>query len=273
MRLVNDEVTVRAPAIATGVGSPFGTVGLCLGLADTFTVRATTLAKVSDDAFTRGLFAGLESVGAPLFRPDITVGTRIPSERGLGEDISHVIAGLVAAQGMLGNPEDFDILGLADDLGVDPLAAATSLQGGALVGTLRLEPPTYIRPTLFIPDFSALSSQWTPEANEHVKADKVCRAMHTSALLGAVLAGAGDVHDLFEATEDVWALTNYATIVPASVALVEWLRESGFPATLAGKGTAVISLTPVSVAVTEAAKSAGWRVLSTSLDLRGTEIL
>lgn len=272
MRIATDRVTVKVPATIGGLGSGGPTTALAIGLSDTFEVRAATMSAVSRDPFTKALFAGLEAFGAPLFRPEITRTNRILRSRGLGDWAAHTVAGLRAAKAMLGDPEDFDVLDIAIKLGANPTRAKASFVGGCLLGTVRVEPPAFVAPTLFIPDFE-VPADATAALPSSVRFERAAQAAESAAILGALMAGAGTPADLMAATADNVRLMHLASVAPASAALVEWLRECDLPAALSGNGSAVVSLSPVSVGVAASAKASGWRVVPTTVDNGGIAVL
>jgi|GEM_PF-7071407 len=234
MRLATDHVTVKTPASVLGLGAGGEAVACAIDIVDTIEVKTATIADVREEDFTKGLFTALEHYGASLFRPEITVESGIPFNRGLGRRTAHMIAGLLAAREMLGRPEDFDILAFADAIGAQPARAEVVLNGGCVLGDVQVESDLDI--TLFIPDFEI-----TTDAREvmpsSVRFGRVRDGVKAALTLGAAMAtGITDREVLFRATEDHVRKMQLALVAPACVALVDWLRDIHLPAALSGDG-------------------------------------
>jgi homoserine kinase len=141
-------VTVRTPATSANLGPGFDSLGLALALYDEITVEATDdgaieVAVEGEGAgelpgderhlVVRAIRAGLEYAGAG--RPGLRLRCRnaIPHGRGLGSSASAVVAGLVAARGLLTDPAPLDeatLLRLATAFEGHPDNAAAALLGG-----------------------------------------------------------------------------------------------------------------------------------------------
>lgn len=144
-------VTVRTPATSANLGPGFDSLGLALALYDEVEVVATGDGGVDviiegegagavpgDERHlvVRALRAGLEHAGAG--RPGLRLRCRnaIPHGRGLGSSASAVVAGLVAARGLLADPAPLDdgaLLRLATAFEGHPDNAAAALLGGFTV--------------------------------------------------------------------------------------------------------------------------------------------
>lgn len=163
--LVGRPVTVRTPATSANLGPGFDSLGLALALYDEVEVVATGDGRVDvivegegagvvpgDERHlvVRAIRAGLELAGAG--RPGLRLRCRnaIPHGRGLGSSASAVVAGLVAARGLLADPAVLDpptLLRLATAFEGHPDNAAAALLGGFTVswtdsapGSLDAEP-------------------------------------------------------------------------------------------------------------------------------------
>jgi homoserine kinase len=141
-------VSVRTPATSANLGPGFDSLGLALALYDEIDVVATGDGGVDvivegegagavpgDERHlvVRAIRAGLEYAGAG--RPGLRLRCRnaIPHGRGLGSSASAVVAGLVAARGLLADPaplDDATLLRLATAFEGHPDNAAAALLGG-----------------------------------------------------------------------------------------------------------------------------------------------
>ena len=271
MRLITDHVTVKVPATILGLGSGGDGVACAVAIADTIEVKATTLAQIREDDFTRGLFTALEHYGASLFRPEITVGSRVPKNRGLGRKSSHLLAGLMAAREMLGRPHDFDVLAFADAIGAQPARAKAALSGGCVLGDVQVR--SDLKLTLFIPDFAIERNERESVPNS-VRYERVRDGINAALTLGSAIgAGVTDREVLFRATEDHIMKMQLALVAPACAALVDWLRDVRLPAAISGDGSTIVCLSEVPSGVAESAKSSGWNVIATKIENSGTSIV
>ena len=148
-------VTVRTPATSANLGPGFDSLGLALALYDQIEVvalPATASARPVEvhvegegagvvpcdehHLVVRAIRAGLEHAGAG--RPALVLRCRnvIPHGRGLGSSASAVVAGLVAARGLVAGPaplDDATLLRLATAFEGHPDNAAAALLGGFTV--------------------------------------------------------------------------------------------------------------------------------------------
>ncbi len=266
--------------------------------------NAETIDDAEKNPIVRSLRLALDYVGAPQVGLRVHCTQRIPRDRGLGASAAEVVAGLTLARALVGVTEVLpadDILQIATDLEGHPDNVAAALLGGATVawmddgtaGAVRISPATGIAPVVFIPSFevsTARARALLPDAVSHSAATfNAGRA----ALLGALLSGAeyraiggtvGDeeterengapsLHDLLlNATGDRLHQDYRRSLMESSYALVEWLREAGFPAVISGVGPTVLSMENVPADIREQARGAGWKVLPLSVAQGGTQI-
>jgi homoserine kinase len=184
-------VTVRTPATSANLGPGFDSLGLALALYDEVEVEATAATEgtgvaegitevvvegegagaVPQDGrhlVLRAIRAGLAHAGAG--RPVLRLRCRnaIPHGRGLGSSASAVVAGLVAARGLLIDPtplDDATLLRLATAFEGHPDNAAAALLGGFTIS-------------------------WTESGPGHLDGDPV--RLPVAGNLGASDVGAGD---------------------------------------------------------------------------------
>ena len=151
MRLRADRVQVRVPATSANLGPGYDAMGVALALHDELEVRAVASAGV--DVVVEGEGAGsvptderhlvvqairraLDHVGAPQAGLALTCRNAIPHGRGLGSSAAAVVAGVIAARGLISEPEALDdatVLALATQMEGHPDNAAPAILGGATI--------------------------------------------------------------------------------------------------------------------------------------------
>lgn len=298
VRLVADRAVVRVPATSGNVGPGFDAFGLALGLYDTVEVRATTGAtevvvegegagevpEGEDHLIVRAIRAGLEYVGAPQAGLALRCVNAIPHGRGLGSSAAAVVAGLVAARSLVSEPEALDddaILGLATEFEGHPDNAAPAIHGSATIAWLTDHGPRAVRLPV-LPELSAVvlvptTRLSTTAARAALPATVPHRDAATNSgrtgLLTLALTQRADL--LLDATQDLLHQRYRAAAMPASVDLVERLRERGHAAVVSGAGPSVLVLRAESAGVGEIAGIAGpdWRPLELAVDLDGARVV
>ncbi|MGO1511057.1 MAG: homoserine kinase [Actinomycetaceae bacterium] len=300
-RVVADAAVVRVPATSANLGPGFDALGLALGLHDDVEVRAVTgatsvevvgegegaLPSGEDHLVVRAVRMALEAADAPQVGLELRCTNRIPHGRGLGSSAAAVVAGLMAARGLLhpsaaevGGPlDDAALLALATELEGHPDNAAPALLGGATVAWVdEEEGPTAVRlaldpaiePTVIVPVERLATSKARgvlPAAVPHTDA---AFAAGRAALLVHALAGAPQL--LLAATVDTLHQEQRRAAMPATLALVDALREDGLPAVVSGAGPSVLVLAPVDPSGSALAGSPGWRVLAPGVALDGATV-
>ena len=147
-RPIRGAVTVVVPATTANLGPGFDCLGLTLDLWNDFTFApadglevgiegegADRLPRDADNLVVRAFRRLCDEVGASPsggLRLDCVV--RVPIASGLGSSASAVVAGLLAANELLGGPLDSDgLLALATDVEGHPDNVAAALGGGLVV--------------------------------------------------------------------------------------------------------------------------------------------
>lgn len=294
MRLQRDEVTVQVPATSANLGPGFDAFGIAHALHDVVTVRATTGATQvqvtgegagevptgDDHLVVQALRAGLDHAGAPQAGFSLHCHNAIPHGRGLGSSAGAVVAGLLAARGLISEPEALDdevVLDLATSFEGHPDNAAPALLGGATVAWMEgtraraAQVPLHpdIRPTVLVP------AERLP--TKRARAALPATVAHADAAFNAgragllVLALSSRPELLLPATEDRLHQAQRADAMMATAALVQRLREVGAPAVISGAGPTALVL----VTLTEAQRSVvgeTWHVLDLAVDLDGGQV-
>lgn len=295
MRIVTDQVRVSAPATSGNLGPGFDTLGMAFELRDEITVRAVAGAshvEVSgegagavptddDHLVVRALRAGLDAAGAPQTGVELTCLNRIPHGRGLGSSAAAVVAGLVAARGLISEPEALDdatVLRLATEFEGHPDNAAPAVLGGATVAWIedgvpsaaRLTVGEHVSPTLIVPPGELLTSQARALLPAQVPHRDAAFNASRSALLVLALAGRPDL--LLAATADRLHQGQRAEAMPRTLEVVATLRELGLPAVVSGAGPSVLVLAPVPDETARAFDRHGWTVRTPAVAAAGVRL-
>lgn len=300
VRLIADRAVVRVPATSGNVGPGFDAFGLALGLHDVVEVRAVTGAtqvevegegagevpEGEDHLVVRAVRAGLEYVGAPQAGLALRCRNAIPHGRGLGSSAAAVVAGLVAARALVSEPEALDaesLLGLATEFEGHPDNAAPALLGAATIawdsGTgpraVRLEVLPELAATVLVPAERLSTSTARAALPATVPHRDAAANSGRTGLLTLALTQRPEL--LLTATEDRLHQRYRAAAMPASVELVDRLRERGHAAVVSGAGPTVLVLRDhAGRGTTEdltAVAGPGWRVLELPIDPGGAQVL
>ncbi|WP_456846318.1 homoserine kinase [Cellulomonas sp. P5_C6] len=312
MRLGADHVRVRVPATSANLGPGFDAFGIALGLYDELEVRALGspgvrvevtgegAGQVPDDEqhlVVSSLRAALDLVGASQTGLHLVCHNRIPHGRGLGSSAGAVVAGIVAARGLIAEPD-----ALSDDVALDlaarieghPDNAAPAVLGGA---TLAWRDDRFRAVDLAVHDDVALLAIVPP----HHLSTKAARGVlpatvpHAdaafqagrAALLVEALGRRPDL--LLAATQDRLHQEYRRPVMPGSLALVDVLRAQGVAAVVSGAGPTVLVLARrlgttsgadgvVATDADEAVRAAfggamgGWQILPLPVDREGATV-
>lgn len=308
-------VTVRVPASSANLGPGFDSLGLALDLHDVVTVEALpadaaapsvevavegegagSVPRDETHLLVRSLRTGLAHAGAG--RPRLRVACRngVPHGRGLGSSAATIVAGLVAARGLLADRSPLDdatVLALATAAEGHPDNAAASLFGGFTVawmdpaagrgvlrraGAVRVPVDPRVRVVVCVPDGELATSRaraMLPASVPH--ADAAFNAGR-AALLVEALARRPDL--LLQATEDRLHQRQRADAMPHTWALLEAVRARGAAATVSGAGPCVLVLAEggaARAAVDDALGAPGvagehWRVVEPAVDPEGVTL-
>ncbi|MBE6481657.1 MAG: homoserine kinase [Actinomyces ruminicola] len=299
MRLANERAAVRVPATTANMGPGFDSFGMAFTYYDEVEVRPivgatnVTVEGVgegvvpTDDSnlVVRALRAGLDAAGAPQAGFEMHCVNRIPHGGGMGSSASAAVAGLMLARGLLSDPEalpDEEIFRIATGFEGHPDNVAPAVFGGATVawieadGTPRSAPmpvDATLAVSLLVPPSTTRLS--TEEARK-VLPDSVPRAdalFNTSraAILMLALAGRPDL--LMAGTEDRLHQEYRRGVLPASMAVMDSLREQGYPAVISGAGPTVLVLADMSQQTRFTLERHGWTVLRPGIDLSGAQLV
>jgi len=293
-------VVVEAPASSANLGAGYDCLGMALNIVNRIEleVRGWSRGEIElsvegegqgelnddrDNRFVRGLEAALVEVRGEL--PEgvgwrIEMQNAIPLTRGLGSSAAATVAGIVAADALLGGVlDDMAKLRIATEIEGHPDNAAAALLGGFVVvapgpdgvRALRFDVPRDVRAVLFVPDLRLSTRDMRTALPESVPFDDAV------ANLGAVALGVAGLAtgrtDLFTSlTVDRIHEQYRAAAYPQLPRLIEGARKAGaLGACLSGAGSAVLALTDSMADITRI--EAAFMAVAADTDLTGRVVV
>ena len=306
MRLGSDHVRVRVPATSANLGPGFDALGLALGHYDVIEVKALGSAEVTvevtgegsrdlptgeDHLVVRAIRAALDQVGAPQVGLHLSCVNAIPHGRGMGSSAAAVVAGILAARMLIGDPDALDdraALRLATAFEGHPDNAAPALLGGATVAWEGPEGPRAtalpvhpdVVPVVLVPQGRCATRTARGVLPASVPHADAAFTAGRAALLVQALCHRPDL--LWDATEDRLHQDYRAEVLRPSWDLVQALRSAGQAAVISGAGPAVLVLeragdgdegdrvrAEILGELREGVSAGGWRVLSPGIATEG----
>ncbi len=307
MRLGSDHVRVRVPATSANLGPGFDALGLALGLYDEVEVRALGSPEVAvevtghgsadlptgeDHLVVQAIRAALDDVGAPQVGLHLTCVNAIPHGRGLGSSAAAVVAGILAARMLIGEPEalgDTAAFRLASAFEGHPDNAAPAILGGATVAWTGVDGPHAtalpvhpdVVPVVLLPDVQVATRTARGVLPPMVPHADAAFTAGRAALLVQALCHRPEL--LWEATADRLHQDYRAQVMPGTWELVRGLREAGQAAVVSGAGPAVLVLERASdgdagaagrrellgASAPDGTTASGWQVLTPGIATAG----
>ncbi len=290
---------VRVPGSSANLGPGYDSLGLALAVHDHVEVEAVDadrgarvhvegegadrIATGETNLVVRSVRTALARVGAP--QPGLVLRCRngVPHGRGVGSSAAAVVAGVLAARGLLENPDlldDVTALEVATDLEGHPDNAAASLLGGITIGwtgagaarAVRVDPHPDLACVVAVPDAelsTARARAMLPATVPH--ADAAFTAGR-AALLVEALARHPDL--LLAATEERLHQAYRAPAMPDAATAMATLRSEGLAAVVSGAGPSLLVLGTVDAGLPArvAGLLPGWRVLDPGVDREGARL-
>ncbi|HCJ50069.1 MAG TPA: homoserine kinase [Microbacterium sp.] len=266
MTLPGRSVAVRVPATSANLGPGFDTLGLALSVHDELVVTvlpapgleivvagegARDVPTDASHLVVRSMAYAFEACGRAM--PGIRLEARnaIPHGRGMGSSGAAVVAGLLAAKGLLAGDVELGpetLLRLATELEGHPDNVAPALFGGLTIAWVDDHGPQHkklavhrgVSPLVFVPDFTMSTSVARGLAPLQVTREDAVFNVSRSALLIAALTQSPEL--LMAATEDKLHQSYRAQAMPETDKLVRGLRAGGFAAVVSGAGPSVLVL-------------------------------
>jgi len=291
-------VAVRVPATSANLGPGFDTLGLALSVYDELEVTSLPepgleievsgqgAADVPRDAthlVVRAMAYAYEAFGRRMPGLRIVARNAIPHGRGMGSSGAAVVAGLLAAKGLLEGDVEMgsdDLLRLATELEGHPDNVAPALFGGLTIAWMSSDGPQHkkllvhrgVSPVLFVPEFTMSTSLARSMQPMHVPREDAVFNVSRSALLIAALIQSPEL--LLAATEDKLHQDYRAEAMPATIDLVRDLRARGYAAVVSGAGPSVLVLADgpgrrLEAAEIVARSNTPWDALMLAVDFKG----
>lgn len=294
------EVVVRVPGSSANLGPGYDCLGLALGVHDLVRVVARPagdgvqvevrgqgrdrIASGETNLVVRSVRTALARVGAPQPGLRLHCTNGVPHGRGVGSSAAAVVAGVVAARGLLERPElldDVTALEVATDLEGHPDNAAASLLGGITVGwagtggarAVRIEPHDELACVVAVPEAelsTARARAMLPATVPHADA---AFTVGRAALLVQALGRRPDL--LLAATEDRLHQVYRASAMPEAATAMGLLRSQGLAAVVSGAGPSLLVLGRLDddLPARVAALLPAWDVLDPGIDRDGAVLV
>lgn len=261
-------VTVKVPATTANLGPGFDTLGLALSIYDEleFTARREPGATIrvegvgadggvpTDESslVIKAVQHTFEKYGQEMPGLDVVARNGIPHGRGLGSSGAAIVAGVMAAKGLLEGIVEMDADGLlarATELEGHPDNVAPALFGGLTIAWMTPNGPQHkklivhrgVSPFVAVPRESvmstALARSLQPESVPHE--DAIFNVSRSALLIAALIQSPELLH---AATEDKLHQSYRASAMPETDALIRMLREHGLAAVVSGAGPSILVL-------------------------------
>ena len=281
------KVHVRVPASSANLGPGFDTLGIALTMYDDVDVEvvesgleieihgegADTLPRDGSHLVVRAIRAGLKAADATAPGLKVTCYNTIPQARGLGSSAAAAVAGVSAANGLVGMSLTPDqVVQLSSAFEGHPDNASASVLGDAVVSwtdvpvdgqtlpqfhAVGIHAHESIEATAFIPSFHAS----TDAVRKVLPSDVTHQDARFNVSRVALLTVALQSHPeyLWEATRDRLHQPYRADVLPVTAEWVNRLRNRGYSAYLSGAGPTVMVLhtEPIAESIIVAAREDG----------------
>jgi homoserine kinase len=301
---VGRSVAVKVPATTANLGPGFDTLGLALALYDelefttraepgaTIDVRGVGVGEVPTDESSLVIRAAAHTFahyGVQMPGLDVVAHNGIPHGRGLGSSGAAIVAGIMAAKGLLEGIVEIDAEGLlarATELEGHPDNVAPALFGGLTIAWVTPEGPKHkklivhrgVSPFVAVPRESvmstALARSLQPESVPH---EDAIFNVSRSALLIAALIQSPEL--LLAATEDKLHQSYRASAMPETDALIQVLRAHGLAAVVSGAGPSILVLGSdpaqrlVATDLVQKSATTVWDCLLLAVDFKGATVV
>lgn len=291
---------VRVPATSANLGPGFDALGLALSLYDDVVVRVTDEPGLSVDVAGMGaasvprnarhlvvksMRATFRLLGGAPKGLEVVCANRIPHGRGLGSSAAAIVAGVIAARGLIvGGGERLDdqaALQLAAELEGHADNVAACMRGGLTVAwtddddharCVQVPVSNDLAPVAFVPGAGSSTKAARKMLPDSVLHGDAARNAGRAALLVEALRA--DTELLMVATEDALHQQYRAAAMPRSTALMAELRAAGLPAVISGAGPTVLALTTVDTREQAVGFGRrGWTALPLDVDRGGAQVV
>ncbi|WP_448003955.1 homoserine kinase [Agromyces bauzanensis] len=300
--LVGRAVHVKVPATSANLGPGFDTLGLALAQYDELDVEATGAPEHRIEVHgvgegqvpldeshlvVRAIAHTFDRAGVPMPKLRLVAHNSIPHGRGLGSSGAAIVAGVMAAKGLLAGIVEFtpdELLELATELEGHPDNVAPALFGGLTIAWVTPEGPRHkklivhrgVSPLVLVPEHemsTALARSLQPESVPH---EDAVFNVSRSALLIAALIQSPEL--LLAATEDKLHQHYRAQAMPETDRLIRVLRAAGHPAVVSGAGPSILVLASDpseradAIRLVEESADTAWQALPLAVDFLGATV-
>jgi len=224
------------------------------------------------------------SVGRTLPGLRLTATNVIPHGRGMGSSGAAVVAGILAATGLLDGEAEFsdvDLLRLATEMEGHPDNVAPGLFGGLTIAWVDPTGPQHkqlivhrgVSPLVLVPSFTMSTEVARSLQPLQVPREDAVFNVSRSALLIAALTQSPEL--LLAATEDKLHQNYRAQAMPETDRLVRALRAEGYAAVVSGAGPSVLVLADgpgqrlAAADLTASLVDTPWEALMLAVDVKG----
>jgi homoserine kinase len=236
----------------------------------------------------RSIAYTFNAYGIPLPGLDLLARNHIPHSRGLGSSGAAIVAGIMAAKGLLSGIVELDsvlLLELATDMEGHPDNVAPALFGGLTIAWVAEDGPKHKKliahrgfsAVVFVPQAAmstALARSLQPASVPH---EDAIFNVSRSALLVAALVQSPEL--LLAATEDRLHQSYRASAMRETDDLIRMLREHGLAAVVSGAGPSVLVLGSdpsqrlTATELVERNSVSTWQPLMLAVDFKGATVM
>lgn len=301
--LLASGASVKVPATTANLGPGFDTLGLALSLYDELdvTVRDEPGAFVevigvgegevptdSSNLVVQTIAHTFAAFGQPLPGLHLVAHNAIPHGRGLGSSGAAIVAGIMAAKGLLEGVVDIDsdqLLNIATELEGHPDNVAPALFGGLTIAWMSHGVPRHkklmvhrgVSPLVFVPQSTMSTKLARSLQPDSVSRDDAIFNVSRSSLLIAALVQSPEL--LLDATEDKLHQSYRASAMQETGDLIALLRSHGLAAVVSGAGPSILVLGSDPAQRTFAAElvaehaATPWQPLMLAVDFKGATVI
>lgn len=245
-------ISVKVPATTANIGPGFDLLGMAIDRYNTFTFEISDHQVMEESHLVyRAYKSVFKKLSRDLIHVSINVEGDIPVARGLGSSAACIVAGIMGANRLLGDPMSRgEVLDLATELEGHPDNVAPAIFGGLVLSIMtgnqlivqRLPVSEHLRFITLIPDFelsTALARRVLPQKVDF--ADAVYNAGRLALLLASI--GTGETSKLGEALKDRLHQPYRSPLIDGYERAIQTFEEAGaIGAYLSGAGPTIIGV-------------------------------
>jgi len=302
MSLVGRSVHVKVPATSANLGPGFDTLGMALSFYDELEVTVVAGDDVTvevigegsgdvptgkDNLIVKSIEHTFKHFNQQMPGLKLLAHNNIPHGRGMGSSGAAVVAGIMAAKGLLEGIVEIDsedLLEIATEIEGHPDNVAPALFGGMTIAWEDDNGPHHkklfvhrgVSPLVLVPKnkmSTALARSLQPDSVPH---DDAVFNVSRSALLIAALTQSPEL--LLAATEDRLHQNYRAAAMPETDAVIQRMRAEGHAAVVSGAGPSVLVLASdpaqrLAAAALATKEFAQWMPLMLAVDFKGATVV